>query len=132
MSETETYEFFETKPVAREGRKGAGRKPDFNPFIEGVRAIAGQTSADGAPLARGADVRLDAERGETYKQRYSRVRRQLTAAGKIVGAERGTERIQVDMALKPKGRPESAHSLPDPNEPLTEYRLAFWDRYAGR
>lgn len=118
---SETYEFQSARPVQRAGRKGAGRKPTPNPFIDAVRAIAGAVNADGAPEARKSVVTLDAEHAETRKTRYSRIRRQLTAAGKIVAKERGRiEPFMIPMDLSPR------------EEGAAEYVLTFWDRDAGK
>lgn len=113
---SETYEFTAATPVPRAGRQGAGRRPDPNPFLEAVKAIVGQTNGDGTPEARQAVVVLDSGRGETYKQRYSRIRRQLTAAGKECGDD-----VSISMDLTPEPNPETgAHTL------------TFWHRDAGK
>lgn len=115
---SETYEFVEATPVKRPGRQGAGRKPAPNPFLDQVRAIVGQTTESGEPVARKTPVTLDAEHGESYKTRYSRIRRQLTAAGKLVAQE--------------KGAPDAyaiAMDLPNTGQAMT---LTIWHRDAGR
>lgn len=123
---SETYEFSSATPIKRAGRQGAGRKPTPNPFLDAVRAIAGQVNADGTSEARKAPVVLDIERGETYKQRYSRIRRQLTAAGKLVAKERSAaEPFMIVMDL-------SVDLTPDGDDSASNYTLTFWDRDAGK
>lgn len=115
---TETYEFAEAKPIPRPGRKGAGRKAAPNPFLDRVREIVGQVDGEGDPVARETVVTLDAEHGESYKTRYSRVRRQLTAAGKLVAQEREqSDAYAISM------------DMPNTGQTLT---LTFWHRDAGR
>jgi hypothetical protein len=122
MSDVETYEFRAATPVKRAGRKGAGRKPTPNPFIDAVRGIAGTVDANGQAEARESAVLLDVHCGETYKQRYSRVRRQLTAAGKLIAQERGAvEPFRIEMSLRPVS-PESVNEL----------ILTIWDRDAAK
>ncbi len=121
---TETYEFRAAVPRKQAPRAGAGRPAEPNPFIEAVARVAGKTQVvDGrtVPLAAETAFVLDAEHGETLKQRWDRIRRQLTAAGKQVAAdhERGRyyiiDRSQVEL-----------------NEAAGVYTFSFWDKHAGQ
>lgn len=114
---TETYEFRATEPVRRAPRKGAGRRPAPNPFIDGVRSIAGQTDGSGAPLTLAAPFTLDHEHGETLKQRSARIRRNLTAAGKLIAVERDVQSYAIGMVVEQDG---------------DAYVVKFWDRRAGK
>ncbi|MFA9272610.1 MAG: hypothetical protein ACEQSX_18035, partial [Baekduiaceae bacterium] len=106
-------------PVPQKPRQGAGRPAEPNPFLADVRVIAGKLNPrTGQAMAVRETFVLDASRGETVKQRYSRVRRKLTAAGEVVAAERGRDepyRIGMDIA-------------PDEREGPGSFVLTFWDR----
>ncbi len=109
------------EPTPRPARKGAGRKPMPNPFLSDVRGLIDAVDDEGRPVAQSHLFTLNAERGETYAQRYSRIRRQLTAAGKVVASEHGRDHLYyIEMRIKPTGRADG------------EYTLTFWDRDAGR
>ena len=112
-------------PVKQAPRKGAGRRPDPNPFIADVRIIAGQLNerTQQAMTVR-QTLTLNAERGETLKQRSARVRRQLTAAGKIVAAERGqTSPYLIGMNIA-----VDFDSWSESQQAYTKFVLTFWDR----
>lgn len=104
-------------PVKQAPRKGAGRRPDPNPFIADVRVIAGKLNErTGQAMTVRETGALD-ER-ETLKQYSARTRRQLTAAGKIVAAERGRDTpylIGMNIAADEHDGPGS-------------FVLTFWDR----
>ncbi len=122
--DTEVYEFRATVPRKQAPRAGAGRPAAPNPFTEAVARIAGKTQVvDGQsmPLAAETAFVLDAEHGETLKQRWDRIRRQLTAAGQEVAREheRG-ERYTIDR------------SPVEFNEAAGVYTFSFWDKYAGQ
>ncbi len=105
-------------PVKQAPRKGAGRRPDPNPFIADVRVIAGKLNErTRQALTVRETFTLNAERGETLKQRSARTRRQLTAAGKIVAAERGqTSPYLIGMHIAESGDVPGV------------FVLTFWDR----
>lgn len=114
---SETYTFQEAAPVKRAARKGAGRRAEPNPFEAAVREIAGRVDGDGTPLARSTAFTLDAENGETLKQRRDRIRRFLTRAGKLVSDERGGVDVSIELRIKPYA--------------ANSYEATFWDRHAG-
>jgi hypothetical protein len=108
-------------PAPQAPRRGAGRRPDPNPFLDSVRAIAGTLNdATGQALCARETLTLNAQRAETLKQRSSHVRRKLTAAGKIVAAEHGrTDPYLIGMSI-------SENDAIPGCEPT--YTLVFWDR----
>ncbi len=112
---TETYsEAVDVAPVKRVARKGAGRRPAPNPFIDSVRLVIG----NGATKGRGFS--LDAERGETLKQRHGRVRRALTAAGVEIANEQGRgEPYRIGMAIEPNAEGSGVSG---------DYIVKFWDK----
>lgn len=121
---SETYQFVETAPVKRPGRQGAGRKREDNPFEDAVREIAGQTDEHGNPRARSTTFVLDAENGETEKQRTARIRRFLTRAGKDIVAD-GADALKINMVVK-AGRLDGAGNVVD--APEGTYVVTFWHR----
>lgn len=114
---SETYEFSVATPVRRPARRGAGRKPEVNPFTDAVRAIVGQQDAEGNPLARQATFTLDSAAGETYKQRHQRIRRFLSRAGKDIAKANGLDEKAYNIALV----------IEEGTTPGT-YVAKFWDR----
>lgn len=110
-------------PVKQAPRKGAGRRPDPNPFIADVRVIAGKLNPrTGQAMTVRETGALD-ER-ETLKQYSARTRRQLTAAGKIVAAEHGRDtpyRIGMNVAV-------DFDSWSESQQAYTTFVLTFWDR----
>ena len=109
-------------PPRQAPRRGAGRRPDPNPFLDGVRSVAGiRSRTTGQALCARETLTLNAERGETLKQRSSHVRRKLTAAGKIVAAEHNrAEPYLIGMSIT-----ESYDATPECGP---TYVLVFWDR----
>jgi hypothetical protein len=109
-------------PVPQKPRQGAGRPKAPNPFLADVRVIAGKLNErTGKAMAVRETFTLDASRGETLAQRRGRVRRQLTAAGKAIAAERG----RADPYLIGMDISESYDATPECG---TLYVLTFWDR----
>lgn len=102
-------------PVPQKPRQGAGRPAEPNPFLADVRVIAGKLNErTGQAMA----VRETGTRDErdTPKRHYARVRRQLTAAGEIIAAERGRDRpYRIGMDISERGDPGA-------------FVLTFWDR----
>ena len=85
---SETYsEPIEAKPTTRAARQGAGRKREDNPLEDIVKSVLGQRDENGTPKAVATKFALDVENGETEKQRFARVRRLLTRAGKELVAD---------------------------------------------
>lgn len=120
---TDTYEFVEATPTKRTGRQGAGRRPEPNPFHDAVKAIIGQVNGDGDPVARAVSFDLDAEHGETVKQRKGRIRRFLTRAAKEIAGE-GNQHAAINLAVD---------ANPGTNPALKgAYVATFWDRDAGK
>lgn len=120
----ERYEIIEATPIKRAPRQGAGRKAKDNPFEQSVREIAGQTDADGDPLARAAFFSLNEAAGETLKQRKDHIRRLLTRAGKLVSAENHggiTDAVSIALVVKESTDEELARGT---------HVARFWDRYA--
>lgn len=114
---TETYEFHVAEPVRRAPRKGAGRRAEPNPFIDGVRSIVGKTDESGAPLTLAAPFTLNHARNETLKQRSARIRRALTKAGKLIATENDVQPYAIEMRVEESG---------------DSYVVKFWDRRAGK
>ena len=113
---TETYsEPVDVEPVKRVARKGAGRRPAPNPFIDSVRLVAGHPS-----IVKGRGFSLDSERGETLKQRHGRIRRWLTAAGVEIASEQGrSEPYRIGMAIEPNTEGSGV---------VGDYIVKFWDK----
>jgi hypothetical protein len=109
-------------PVKQKPRQGAGRPAEPNPFLADVRTIAGKLNErTGQAMTVRETFTLDASRGETLKRRHGRIRYRLTAAGKIVAAERGRDEpylIGMDISESYDATPECG----------TLYVLTFWDR----
>lgn len=108
---SETYEFEAAKPVKRPGRQGAGRKPEENPFEAAVAAIVNTDEA------RATTFTLDAENGETLKQRLARVRRLLTRAGKELAEKHGHgDAYRIERSVEPvEGQADT-------------WRVTFWHK----
>lgn len=124
----ESYEFQIVEPVKRQPRKGAGRRPAANPFLAGVRQVAGQSDERG-PLTASAPFKLDEAR-ETLEQRTARIRRFLTSAGKQVAAERSAETGQTIDSYS-IGMHISETQAASADGPAT-YVVKLWDRRAGK
>lgn len=125
---TEVYEIKPSTPVKRPGRQGAGRRAEANPFESAVAEIVGQFDPDGAPMARETTITLNTERGETLKQRASRVRRFLTAAGKTVATNSGhSEPWRITMTVEDG---EGTLIPEDEREVFTSgtFTIRFWAR----
>lgn len=88
----------EAKPVVRQGRTGAGRKREHNPLENIVKSVLGQCYEGGTPKAVATTFTLDTENGETEKQRFARVRRLLTRAGKEL-VEDGQEPAKIERSI---------------------------------
>ena len=116
------------EPVKRPGRKGAGRKPDPNPFIDDVRCIVGQTDKTGRPLTAARAFTLEHERNETLAQRSARIRRFLTRAGKEVAKE--VESQFADSGMLPYSIGMNIVAAGDGEG--EGYVVKFWDRRAAR
>jgi len=101
MSETYT-EFIEAAPVKRAARQGAGRRREDNPLEGAVKSVLDQTDADGNPKAVATKFTLDVENGETEKQRFARIRRLLTRAGKEL-VEDGAEPAKIERGISGPG-----------------------------
>lgn len=96
---SETYGTIEdAEPVKRAARKGAGRKREDNPLETIVKSVLGQRSEDGTPVFKKTTFVLDAENGESEKQRFARVRRLLTRAGKEL-VEDGQEPAKIERDI---------------------------------
>lgn len=112
---SESYVFTESVPAKRAGRQGSGRQKEPNPFESAVEAIVGTKSA------RDASFTLDAENGETLKQRQARIRRFLTRAGKDVAAKQNrSEPYKIALTITEVGEGTGA------------YVAKFWDQVAVR